>query len=132
MIDPKDVLKVRIPRAGEKDPHYISDLRKGLNSLANKGRDLHFAGKDQVGPVNPIDQQFVDYAFKEARATRLAKEAADKLKESKTGDSKEHVSSIIGKLKEHPYIAGGTAAALAAGLGALALRKRMKKVSQEE
>ena len=38
---------------------------------------------------------------------------------------------VINSLKEHPGIAAGTAAAIAAGIGALALRKRLKKAKKK-
>jgi len=54
---------VKILAAGEKDINYISDLRKGLNKLTNRGKDLHFAGKGHIEPANPVDQQVVDTVF---------------------------------------------------------------------
>jgi hypothetical protein len=78
-------------------PEYLENLRKTFNYFPEKRKFLHIAGKDQPLKVEDADTK-------------------DKiLKTSK---------NFIG---EHPYLTGGAAAALAAGIGAAALRKRMKK-----
>lgn len=132
-MDIKSISKIRIPAAGEKDLHYIPDLKNALNKMADKGKGLDFAGKGHINPVNQIDQQFVDYGFKEERAARLAKEAAKKAKEAATDNSKEGITkagkSLLEKIKDNPvpYAGGALAAALAAGVGAAALRRKFKK-----
>jgi len=76
-----------------------------------------------------------EYALK---ALEKAKEenpgVLDKLKDSGEGIG-EKISDtgkkVMDAVKEHPYASGGIAAALAAGLGALALRKRLKKLDQK-
>ena len=61
------------------------------------------------------------------------KKAMEKSPISGIDDDKQHAAESIGKkalsaLQDHPRIAAGAAAAIAAGLGALALRKRLKKM----
>lgn len=67
-----------------------------------------------------------------AKAGSAALKKAGEAKEEAKGALSKALTAVKGKtgeageaIKEHPYIAGGTAAALAAGLGALALRKRI-------
>ena len=75
----------------------------------------------------------------ELRASvKYAKEAAEKAKDEhpdiirKISNSSENVQEkIVNKLKEHPGMAAATAAAIAAGIGAIALRKHMKKVKKD-
>ena len=73
-----------------------------------------------------------------AKAIQKAKEENPGLLE-KAGKSSEEISEklqsaakkTLGVAKEHPGVATGVAAAIAAGLGALALRKHMKKMKKE-
>jgi ElaB/YqjD/DUF883 family membrane-anchored ribosome-binding protein len=70
-------------------------------------------------------------------AFEAVKKLSSKLKEERDQGALEHfkkggkkaVAAAKTAVEEHPVIAGGTAAALAAGLGALALRKRLKKAA---
>ena len=69
-------------------------------------------------PTGAIQETEVD------RALRKGKEAADEV----GGKVAKGAKTIIDKIKDNPgVVAGGTAAAIAAGLGALALAKKMRK-----
>lgn len=104
----------------ETSPAYLENLRKTFNYFPEKGRFLHIAGKDQPLLANPIDQAIFDDKFRQiVKAGKKVEDADIKGKILKT--SKNFV-------EEHPYLTGGAAAtALAAGIGAAVLRKRIKK-----
>jgi len=101
-------------------PEYLENLRKTFNYFPERGKFLHIARKDQLLPANPIDQAIFDDRFRQiAKAGKKVEDADIKDKILKTS------KNFIG---EHPYLTGGAVAALAAGIGAAALRKRMKKI----
>ena len=101
-------------------PEYLENLRKTFNYFPERGKFLHIAGKDQLLPANPIDQAIFDDRFRQiAKAGKKVEDADIKDKILKTS------KNFIG---EHPHLTGGAVAALAAGIGTAALRKRMKKI----
>jgi len=77
---------------------------------------------------NMPDPTGTDKSSEELKKT-LAKKASEK---TNVGDkAKSAVSKVTDVIKQHPYAAGAAGAALAAGLGALALRKYLKKKKQQ-
>jgi len=60
-------------------------------------------------------------------AIEAAKEVGGEAKEKAVSVSKK----LVDQLKDHPGITAGTAAAIAAGIGALALRKRLAKAAKK-
>ncbi len=85
----------------------------------------HMAG----GKDNAVTKQLAINAKKAADEAIEKHEAGQGAIEHFKKGGKKAVAAAKDAISDHPYIAGGTAAALAAGLGAVALRKRLKKAA---
>jgi len=56
--------KAAVKTATVENPAKHELMRKTFNALPNKGRDLHIAGKDQTGNINPEHQKQFDTMYK--------------------------------------------------------------------
>lgn len=148
--------EVKIPKAGEKAPGYIGNLRQAFKEVGEetglKGpRKLHVSGKGNIPPVNLKHQKTLDAKYREiaargpvGKAAQKVKEAAGAAKEAgkEAGQKTAELASKYFTLDPSKMSAGKTAAlaaALAAGAGAVAFRKKLaqaykdvkKKISNE-
>ena len=103
----------------------VSDLKEKAGDVANDAKVAALkAGKKVVAGAEDLAGSAKEAALK---AGEKVGEVGEDVKEKAVGMGKKALSAV----QEHPGIAAAVAAALAAGVGGLALRKRLKAAAKK-
>ena len=116
---------VLLPNPNEYGKDKVKDF---INGVVEKGKEGYEKAKSQVETkVNELKSQDKGFTPKEGQVNPDAVESHDQMLKQQEGPVAQAAEAVKKAAEEHPWLAGAAGAALGAGAGALAMRKKIAK-----